>query len=106
LKVAEVQPNTSPQIVGTDEVLICGRSVGSMPRNSAPPTNAAAKAAYAVNQDELRRVLRRFPKPSKSLLTMAPKAIRRHSAWTIRKLPLYEEAQGYRRRRERVCAEV
>ena len=37
-----------------------------------PPTDAATKAAYAVNQDELRRVLREFRELVKSPLTRLP----------------------------------
>ena len=75
-------------------------------RTRGAESDAAPKAAYARNQDELRRVLRDFRKPSKSRLTKAPKPIRRHFSWMIRKSPLFKDAERYRRRRERVCAEV
>jgi pimeloyl-ACP methyl ester carboxylesterase len=69
-------------------------------------TDAAVKAAYAANQDELLRLLRDYRRSSKSRLTDAPKPIRRHGAWIIRKWPPFRDAERYRRRRERVCAEV
>jgi hypothetical protein len=67
-------------------------------RTRGAPTDAAAKAAYALNQKELRRVLRDFRKPSRSRLTKLPKPIRRHSSWIVRKLPSFKDAESLGRR--------
>jgi hypothetical protein len=71
--------------------------------------DAEAKAAYTTNQLELRRLLRDFQRPSKaaSALAKVPRTARHHSAWIVRKIvPAFKDAERYRRRRERVCAEI
>lgn len=70
-----------------------------------PPADAAAKAAYAVNQSELRRVLRDFRNRSKSRRT-APAPVRQNISWMVRKWPRFKDAEDYRRHRDRVCAEI
>lgn len=66
----------------------------------------AAKAAYAMNQDELRRLLKEFVNRSQSPLGKLPQPARRHASWISRKSPWFRDAERYRRRRERVCAKV